>query len=245
MHIYTYIRIACRNTPRRSRARTRTSAPNPQDRQASHARRPASRLGRATPTSAPGPGLVPPTSALGLGLTRYAAPTSVPGLGSPRPHLRQDWAHPAHICAGTGAHPAHICAGTGLVLPTSAPAARHRAKPSPGADVIGASQGPVQMWQRKGESSSPGGMWRGEPNPRSRCGAELAHHHVPAGQELPGRSCLPAGEKMERFDHRRLHARVDLQRRRARLLQRLVGPNAENRVKTEDATFVGVTTLRF
>ncbi len=23
-------------------------------------------------------------------------------LGSPRPHLRQDWAHPAHICAGTG-----------------------------------------------------------------------------------------------------------------------------------------------
>jgi hypothetical protein len=25
-----------------------------------------------------------------------------PSLGSPRPHLRRDWAHPAHICAGTG-----------------------------------------------------------------------------------------------------------------------------------------------
>jgi hypothetical protein len=26
---------------------------------------------------------------------------------------RTDWAHPAHICTGTGAHPAHICTGTG------------------------------------------------------------------------------------------------------------------------------------
>jgi hypothetical protein len=25
-----------------------------------------------------------------------------PGLGSPPPHLRRDWAHPSHICAGTG-----------------------------------------------------------------------------------------------------------------------------------------------
>ena len=24
-----------------------------------------------------------------------------PGLGSPLPHLRRDWAHPCHICAGT------------------------------------------------------------------------------------------------------------------------------------------------
>jgi hypothetical protein len=69
-------------------------------------------------------------------------PTSSPGLGSPLPHLRRDWAHPDHICAGTGrtpttsapglgsprphlrrdwAHPAHICAGIGLTPPTSAP----------------------------------------------------------------------------------------------------------------------------
>ncbi len=54
-------------------------------------------------------------------------------MGSPRPHLHQDWAHPAHICNGTGldlatsvpglgpprphlckdgAHPAHVCTGT-------------------------------------------------------------------------------------------------------------------------------------
>jgi hypothetical protein len=38
----------------------------------------------------------------GTGLT---PPTSAPGLGSPRPHLRRDWAHPAHICAGTGLTP--------------------------------------------------------------------------------------------------------------------------------------------
>ena len=47
--------------------------------------------------------------------------TSAPGLGSPLPHLRRDWARPYHICAGTGlaphwAHPSHICAGTCLRL---------------------------------------------------------------------------------------------------------------------------------
>ena len=30
----------------------------------------------------------------------------------PLPHLRRDWAHPAHICAGTGLTPAHIGTGT-------------------------------------------------------------------------------------------------------------------------------------
>jgi hypothetical protein len=28
--------------------------------------------------------------------------TSAPGLGSPLPHLHWDWAHPCHICPGTG-----------------------------------------------------------------------------------------------------------------------------------------------
>ena len=28
--------------------------------------------------------------------------TSAPGLGSPHPHLHRDWAHPSHICSGTG-----------------------------------------------------------------------------------------------------------------------------------------------
>ncbi len=62
--------------------------------------------------------------------------------GEPRPHLHRDWAHPAHICTGTGrspftsapapgpplpdlrrdwAHPAHICTGTGPTPPASAP----------------------------------------------------------------------------------------------------------------------------
>jgi hypothetical protein len=31
----------------------------------------------------------------------FNPPTSAPRLGSPRPHLHRDWAHPAHICTGT------------------------------------------------------------------------------------------------------------------------------------------------
>jgi hypothetical protein len=72
----------------------------------------------------------------------YTPVTSAPGLGSPLSHLRRDWAHPCHICTGTGlapatsalglgsplphlhwdwAHPRHICARTGLTPATSAP----------------------------------------------------------------------------------------------------------------------------
>jgi hypothetical protein len=29
--------------------------------------------------------------------TGLKPPTSAPGLGSPRPHLHRDWAHPSHI----------------------------------------------------------------------------------------------------------------------------------------------------
>jgi hypothetical protein len=46
--------------------------------------------------------------------------TSAPGLGSPLPHLRRDWAHPLpHLCTGTGLTPAHLCRDWGLTLPTS------------------------------------------------------------------------------------------------------------------------------
>ncbi len=75
--------------------------------------------GRSGPTPAhicTGTGLIPPTSA--------------PGLGPPHPHLHRDWAHPIHICTRTGpthphlhqdwAHPAHICTGTAPTPPTSA-----------------------------------------------------------------------------------------------------------------------------
>jgi hypothetical protein len=50
-----------------------------------------------------------------------ARATSAPGLGSPLPHLRQDWAHPCHICAGTGLTHATSAPGLGSAAATSAP----------------------------------------------------------------------------------------------------------------------------
>jgi hypothetical protein len=58
---------------------------------------------RAHGTGHAGTWLTPSTSAPGLGSpARNCAGT---GLTPTRPHLRQDWAHPAHICARTGARP--------------------------------------------------------------------------------------------------------------------------------------------
>jgi hypothetical protein len=50
------------------------------------------RFGPTPPTICSWTGLAPPSSAL--------------GLGSPRPHLHRDWAHPSHICTGIGLTPA-------------------------------------------------------------------------------------------------------------------------------------------
>jgi hypothetical protein len=51
-----------------------------------------------------------PIAAPGSRSAGQALPSLESGLGSPRPHLHWDWAHPAHICTGTG-----------LVSRTSAP----------------------------------------------------------------------------------------------------------------------------
>ena len=56
---------------------------------------------------------VPITSAA-MGLNGLTPAISAPGLGSPLPHLRRDWAHPCHICAGTGLAPTPHCTGTQL-----------------------------------------------------------------------------------------------------------------------------------
>jgi hypothetical protein len=70
----------------------------------------------------------------------HCATGTVISTGPLQPHLRRDWAHCSHICAGTGptgatsapglsspvphlrrdwAHPCHICAGTGPTRATS------------------------------------------------------------------------------------------------------------------------------
>ena len=43
--------------------------------------------------------------------------TSAPGLRSPLPHLRRDWAHPCRICTGTALTPATSAPGLGSPLP--------------------------------------------------------------------------------------------------------------------------------
>ena len=85
--------------------------------------------------------------------TRLAPATSAPGLGSPRPHLRRDWAHPAHIRTGTQVpHVPRAPAWLGharrfprrRVKDDDQPTLR--GERSPGADVGGVSPVPVQMW---------------------------------------------------------------------------------------------------
>jgi hypothetical protein len=70
-------------------------------------------------------GLIPATSALGLGHSHHVWFTpvaSLPGPGfslphrhqdsaHPYPHLRRDWAHPGHICNGTARISAHLRGG--------------------------------------------------------------------------------------------------------------------------------------
>ena len=60
-------------------------------------------------------GSPPATSAPGW--TGLARPTSAPGLGPPLPHLRRDWAHPAHLCTGTGLTPPTTAPGQGSPRP--------------------------------------------------------------------------------------------------------------------------------
>jgi hypothetical protein len=47
------------------------------------------------------------------GLASLDPPTSAPGPGSSLPHLHRDWAHPSHICTGTGLIPVTSAPGLG------------------------------------------------------------------------------------------------------------------------------------
>jgi hypothetical protein len=60
-----------------------------------------------------------------LGLPPPRPATSAPALGSTWPHLRRAWAHPCHICSGTGLTPAHICTWTHWTHPCRRPVADH------------------------------------------------------------------------------------------------------------------------
>ena len=55
------------------------------------------------------------------------------GRGSPLPHLRRDWAHPCHICAGTGLTPATFTLGLGSPVASAPSTALRFAWPRSGA----------------------------------------------------------------------------------------------------------------
>jgi hypothetical protein len=79
---------------------------------------PCAKSSRVRAHSARGLGsLTPPTAAPGTRSAGQALPSLEPGLGSPCPHLHQDWAHPAHICAGAGLIPRTSAPGLGSPRP--------------------------------------------------------------------------------------------------------------------------------
>ena len=95
------------------------------------------------------------------------------------PPDQADWAHPCHICTGTGAHPVHIRTGTGLTrLQGDAAQTESSARsadsvyawvdPVPVQMWAGMSPVPVQIWA--GVSPIPVQIWEGRAPSRGRCG---------------------------------------------------------------------------
>jgi hypothetical protein len=88
----------------------------------------------------------------------------------PPPHLHRDWAHPCHICIGTGLTPARICAGTGLA-PAHICAGTGLA---PAHICAGTGLAPAHIcirdWAHPLPTSAPG---RGSPLPTSASGTGL------------------------------------------------------------------------
>ena len=87
-------------------------------------------------------------------ITRAHPAPSALRLGSPLPHLRRDWAHPAHICAATG-----------LTPPTSAP---EPASPLPHLQPDSARTPNARTRARTHERVLA--AWGGPAGPRRRCG---------------------------------------------------------------------------
>ena len=74
--------------------------------------------------------------------------SSAPGLGSPLPHLHQDWARPCHICARTGLTSAQLAAQT---LPAVTP-------PFPPAEGARADRFRAALWRETPAAVGEGGL---------------------------------------------------------------------------------------
>jgi hypothetical protein len=143
--------------------------------------------------------------------------TSAPGLGSPRPHLRRDWAHPALICTctgtgscpksapGLGRIPAHICAGTGLAPPTGLTLrAMPAATSAPGLPMC------LPSWDSEDAARSAAGsqlqiLYRAAGLPHHRYGRQRAVRGL-GERERDGRDELPRLPGLGRGQHGVCHA---------------------------------------
>ncbi len=114
----------------------------------------------------------PRTAAHTAGRRARCDPTSAPRLGSPLPHLRRDWAHPCHICAGTGLTPATSAPGLGS--PLSHPH-REWAHPS---HIRTGTAGYPRVLQAGGLGAVPLVL--------SEYGCSNFHWPGPAGKDIPG-----------------------------------------------------------
>ena len=97
---------------------------------------------------------------------------SAPGLGSPLPRLHRDWAHPCHICIGTGLTPATSASGRGSPLPNLRQDGAHPSRTAPGPGR-GAVRAAAAGWRSRSSTRSGGKSatrWKSS-GPRRRCGS--------------------------------------------------------------------------
>jgi hypothetical protein len=101
-----------------------------------------------------------------------AAATSALGLGSSLPHLRRDWAHPCHICTGTGPTAASSELGLWQVAPTGKDVGRLR--------LLCRRELSHARWTRRTTSTRTSSMQRGmRSSYPNRPPPHHHHHHIP------------------------------------------------------------------
>jgi hypothetical protein len=131
--------------------------------------------------------------------TGLAPATSAPGLGSPRRHWPQHWAHPCHICHRTGLAPATSAPGLGRLQPLATSAREGAGPHSVMRAFTQASNGPAALEalvQRGGGVQDAVRSSRRRlppPPPKARTAARRAYQTLPIGPD----SCQQCKRKLQ------------------------------------------------